>query len=140
METIEKKSSGGIVYRDGKFLAIHVLEENEIIFPKGTIEQGETPEETAVREIEEETGYHTKIITPIGETSYEFDEDGNHYRKTVYQFLLELLDENETPAPNREDYEVFENLWLTEDEAFERLTHENSRNILKRALAVLVQK
>ncbi len=137
MDVIEKKSSGGIIHRDGKFLTIHVLNENEIVFPKGTIEEGETPEVTAIREVEEETGYHAKIIAPIGQTSYEFDENGNHYRKTVYQFLLELIDQNERPTPRREEHEVFENLWLTENEAFERLTHEDSRNTLKKALAVL---
>lgn len=73
--------------------------------------------------------------------SYEFDEDdGKRYRKTVYHYLLELVDENEIPKPNREAHENdegIENLWLSVEDARERLTHEASKQKLEEAIALL---
>lgn len=64
-DTVQKRSAGGIVHNNGKFLVLDALDHGQIILPKGTMERGETPEETAVREILEETGYHTKIKAPL---------------------------------------------------------------------------
>ena len=140
-DVIQKRSAGGIVHSNGKFLTLNVTNYGEIVFPKGTIEPSETPEQAAVREILEETGYHVDIKAPLGEVSYEFNEDdGKRYRKTVYHFLFELVDENEQPNPNREDHENeegIENLWLTKEEALTRLTHDESKDTLQKALAVL---
>lgn len=140
METIEKRSAGGIIYCNGRFLAIRVLGEDEVVFPKGTIEVGETPEQAAVRELAEETGYHVKIVAPLGEVSYEFEDDNKLYRKTVYHYLFELIDRNEEPKPSLEEHEDFENLWLDEREALTKLTHDNSKNILKKALVIIAQR
>jgi 8-oxo-dGTP pyrophosphatase MutT (NUDIX family) len=140
-DIIQKRSAGGVVHSNGKFLTLNVTNYSEIVFPKGTIEPDETPEQAAVREILEETGYHVRIIAPLGEVSYEFDEDdGKRYKKTVHHFLFELMDEDEQPKPNREDHEDeegIENLWLTENDAFARLTHENSKDVLRKALAII---
>lgn len=138
---IHKKSAGGIVYSKGKVLTLSVTKYSEIVFPKGTIEPNETPEDAAVREVLEETGYHVKLKAPLGKVSYEFDEDdGKRYQKTVYHYLLELVDEDEVPKPNREEHENeegIENLWLSVNDAKELLTHEDSRQKLEDALKVL---
>ena len=135
---IEKHSAGGIVHSDGKFLVINVIPHKEIILPKGTIEAGETPEQTAVREVLEETGYKAKITAKLGEISYEFDEDdGKRYHKTVYYYLMDLIDKDAEPTPNRQEGEDFENIWLTADEAMAQLTHDNSKNMLQKALRIL---
>lgn len=136
--TIQKRSAGGIIHNNGKFLVVDALDHNQIILPKGTIEKGEAPEQTAVREVAEETGYRVKIKAPLGEISYEFNEDdGKHYKKTVYHFLMELIDENEEPTPNRQEEENFKNLWLSPDEALERLTHNDSKKLLQKAIEAL---
>lgn len=138
---IHKKSAGGIVYSKGKILTLNVTRYGEIVFPKGIIEPSESSESAAVREVLEETGYHVKVKAPLGEVSYEFDEDdGKRYRKTVYHYLLELVDENEIPKPNREAHENdegIENLWLSVEDARERLTHEASKQKLEEAIALL---
>lgn len=137
-ETIEKQSAGGIVYADGKVLAIRAIPQNVILFPKGTIEADETPEQTAIREVFEETGYKTIIKAPLGSITYEFDEeDGKHYRKTVHHYLLELEDPNLKPTPNRMEGEDFENLWLTPHEATKHLTYDDSKELLAKALTLI---
>ena len=135
---IEKYSAGGVVYSDGKFLVIKAIPYNEIILPKGTVEKGETTEQTAVREVLEETGYKAKITTTLGKVSYEFDEDdGQRYRKTVYYYLMDLIDKDAEPTPNRQEDEDVENIWLTASEAMSQLTHENSWNMLQKAIEIL---
>ncbi len=135
---IIKESAGGIVHNNGKFLVINVIGHNEIILPKGTIESGETAEQTAIREVAEETGYKTKITTKLGDISYEFDEDdGKRYRKTVHHYLLELIDETAEPEPDYQEGEDFESIWLTADEAMARLTHDDSRRMLRKAIELL---
>lgn len=55
--------------------------------PKGTVEAGETPIQTASRELTEETGVEDFVIVrPIGEYSYDFERDGIHITKTVKWF------------------------------------------------------
>lgn len=132
VKPIPKFSAGGVIYENGKILTIKWLSRNTIGFPKGTIEAGETHEQTCIREVFEETGYKTKIIKSLDDISFEYVwDDGLRYFKTVYFFLLKLIDDGE-PTPNREDGEDFENLWLDIDKADDYLSFETSREILKR--------
>jgi 8-oxo-dGTP pyrophosphatase MutT (NUDIX family) len=139
-DTIRRYSSGGVVYDNGKVLVIKwVSRRNSIEFPKGTIESNETKEETCIREVFEETGYKTAIVQSLGDTTYEFDwDDGRHYKKTVYNYLLKLVDDSE-PTPNREYGEDFENMWLTPNEAAAQLTFDDSRETLQKALDTIKQ-
>jgi len=135
-ETINKISAGGVIYNNGKVLAIKwfSMGRTSIEFPKGAIEPNETKEEACIREVQEETGYKTRIIKPLGDITFEFDwSDGKHYRKTVYHYLLELINDDE-PIPNREADETFENMWLTIEEAKHQLTFDTDKEILERAL------
>lgn len=136
MESINKFSAGGVVLRGKEVLTLYVPDHDETVFPKGTIEGNETPEATAVREVLEETGYHTEIFSPLNTTSYEFEEDGKHVNKTVHYFVMTLTDENEIPEPHREQGEVFENQWLSIDDARSRLTHEENKQLLTKALEI----
>src|SRR5690242_21793015 len=57
--------------------------------PKGHIEEGETPEQTAVREVGEETGIVGAIIRPLGTIDYWFVAERRRIHKTVHHFLME---------------------------------------------------
>lgn len=140
-KTVYKHASGGIVFSDGMVLSIKVpAPYNEIVFPKGSIEKEETPEQAAVREVKEETGYDVYVVAPIDTFSYEFDEDGKHFVKKLHYFILALKDKNQTPRHSRELHEIeegFENLWLTIKEARKKLTHDNNKEMLGKALSIL---
>lgn len=57
--------------------------------PKGTPDPGETIEETALREVGEETGLEVRIVAPLPSIEYAFVQDGTRIRKTVHYFLME---------------------------------------------------
>jgi ADP-ribose pyrophosphatase len=57
--------------------------------PKGTPDPGETLEETALREVTEETGLEVRIVEPLSAIEYAFVQDGARIRKTVHYFLME---------------------------------------------------
>lgn len=129
-------SAGGVVVRNGKLLTITSSRRGTVDLPKGTIEPGESIEEAALREVEEETGYRTAIIDTLGSKTYDFNgRDGKRYRKTVSYFLMEPIDENE-PIKNLQEGEDFENEWLTFEEALEKVSFVDTRTIIQKAKEV----
>jgi 8-oxo-dGTP pyrophosphatase MutT (NUDIX family) len=101
--------------------------------PKGHIEEGETAEQTAVREVSEETGILGDIIRPLGTIDYWFVADRRRIHKTVHHFLMterggELSDD---------DVEVTEVAWVPIDELEERLAYADERRLVLRALDLL---
>lgn len=133
-KTINKVSAGGVIYHKGRVLTIKWLSKDSIEFPKGTIEAGETKEGAAIREVLEETGHKARILQSLDSVTFKYgSDDGKHYKKTVYYFLMKLINED-TPNPNREDGENFENLWLTPEQADALLTYDDGREILMRTM------
>ncbi len=56
--------------------------------PKGHIEQGETAEQTAIREVAEETGIHGGVLASLGSIDYWFVTEGRRVHKTVHHYLM----------------------------------------------------
>ncbi len=127
-------AAGGVIIDRDKVLVISSENRAAIGFPKGAIEKSESIEAAAIREIKEETGYNVVILEGLGTSTYEFDwKDGNRYRKTEHNFLMELSDDVE-PVPDLQPGEDFENMWLSFDEARQRLTYKESVITLEKAL------
>ncbi len=84
-------SCGGVViYRD-KVLLLYkniIKKYDAWVLPKGTLEQGETYEKTALREVKEEAGINARIQSYLGETSYTFKVSGKTINKSVHWFLM----------------------------------------------------
>ena len=131
---LHRFSAGGVIIHEGKVLLIKSPIRDAISFPKGTIDEGESIEQTAVREVKEETGYDTIILDNLGDTTFEFDwTDGKHYIKTVTFFLMKLANDNK-PKPDLQHGEDFENYWVDIDRAFNELTYDDAKDMLKRAV------
>jgi 8-oxo-dGTP pyrophosphatase MutT (NUDIX family) len=127
-------SAGGIVIDDSRVLLIHSASKNTYEFPKGTIDEGETKDYTAIREVKEETGYTVEIVGFIGDETYEFNsEAGVRFIKTVTYYLMVLADA-EAPRPNLQEGEDFVNKWSSFDEAMDLLTYDNSKELLVRTI------
>ncbi|MGI9163365.1 MAG: NUDIX hydrolase [Mycobacterium sp.] len=93
--------------------------------PKGHIEQGETPEQTAAREVAEETGIQGDVLAALGSIDYWFVTDGRRIHKTVHHYLMrfcggELSDE---------DVEVTEVAWVPVTELPHRLAYADERRL-----------
>lgn len=88
---IEAVSCGGIVIFRAKILLLYKNIKNRYegwVLPKGTVEPGETFEETALREVKEETGADASIVRYVGKSSYSFLVPEDKVEKDVHWFLM----------------------------------------------------
>ena len=128
-------SAGGVIYRktDNTFkIALIAIKDSTVwTLPKGIIDKDEKPEQTAVREIEEETGLTGRITDKLGEKSYWFSLKGENVkcRKTVTYFLLEYIE----GAITKQCTEVDDAIWIDIDEALKQLSYKNDREIVEKA-------
>jgi ADP-ribose pyrophosphatase YjhB (NUDIX family) len=107
------EAAGGIVRKEDSFLIIRRLGKWDI--PKGKMDKGETPEKTAVREIEEECGIHNlKIVSKLTETLHTYEFKGSDVLKRTYWFLLEYSGDEQL-IPQMEE-QITEARWITRDE------------------------
>ncbi|MGE0488561.1 MAG: NUDIX hydrolase [Vulcanimicrobiota bacterium] len=104
-------------------------------FPKGRVNEGETLQETAYREVLEETGHKVRVGEQLDEIHYYFflKENKTFYHKTVTFFLLELLEENAQPR----DQEADSVRWFELGEARRRLSYLNEKKVLNKASGLL---
>lgn len=101
--------------------------------PKGTPRSGETIEQVALREVQEETGLKVRLISYIGSISYSFVHDQVRYQKQVRHFLFEAIGGD--TALHDHEYDLVQ--WFPFAEASRRLTYQNEVNILYQAEEVL---
>lgn len=101
--------------------------------PKGHIEAGESPEDTAVREVAEETGIRGEILAPLGVIDFWFVADGRRVHKTVHHFLLRAVGGDLSD----EDIEVNEVAWVPLPEVADRLAYADERALVERAPRLL---
>lgn len=137
-------SAGGIVFqRDQEGIRFLVLkrEDGKFFLPKGLVEKGETFEEVALREVEEETGLSRStlsIVTKLGTDSFFFywKPDQVYYRKFVHYFLMESSGK-EPPSPQREEGYV-EALWLTPEDTIEHVKRfKGMTDLVRKATEIL---
>ena len=133
-------SAGGIVvrYEDGQpwFVVGSRRRERDgktWTLPKGTPDAGETTEETALREVTEETGLVCRITGPLDSIEYDFAQSGRRIHKTVHYFLMEPIGGDLA----QHDHEFDEVRWIRFEEARSVLTFESERALVAQALARL---
>ena len=97
--------------------------------PKGTPIPHESTEETAIREVGEETGLEVRIVRPFESIEYWFHQSGTRIHKTVHYFLMEPTGGDLA----RHDREFDAVRWATFDEAAHLLTFETERALVARA-------
>ena len=97
--------------------------------PKGTPDPGETIEETALREVAEETGLEVRIVEPLRAIEYDFVQDGARIHKTVHYFLMEPIGGD----LSLHDTEFEKVRWVLFDEAGGLLTFATERELVAEA-------
>jgi 8-oxo-dGTP pyrophosphatase MutT (NUDIX family) len=104
--------------------------------PKGTPKSGETREETALREVGEETGLEVRITGPLDSIEYWFVQSGQRIHKTVHYFMMEPIGGDLA----NHDHEFEQVRWITFAEAGSMLTFETERTLVARAAGLVGQR
>ena len=133
-------SAGGIVVRfdDGiPSLGVGARRRDRDILtwtlPKGTPNVGETREQTALREVAEETGLEVRISDVLESIEYWFVQRGTRIHKTVHYYLMEPIGGD----LDRHDHEFDQVRWVRFDQAGALLTFETERALVARAAAIV---
>jgi 8-oxo-dGTP pyrophosphatase MutT (NUDIX family) len=127
--------AGAVVYRKDdhgiRILLVRARRNPEDwIFPKGHVEPGESADEAAVREAEEEAGVTGRVVTPLAPpVRFALDD-----RRVEVEYFLVEFEREVKPQERREQ------AWLTPREALKRLTNDAAKAVLERALAKLPAK
>jgi 8-oxo-dGTP diphosphatase len=120
------QAAGGLVVRaDGRVAVIHRPRYDDWSLPKGKLDAGESFEDGALREVEEETGVRGRIVEELAPTSY-VDRKGRD--KVVRWYRMDIAGE---PLPFSPNDEVDELRWLTPAEASALLSYEHDRSLLQ---------
>jgi 8-oxo-dGTP pyrophosphatase MutT (NUDIX family) len=101
--------------------------------PKGHVEAGETHEDAAVREVEEETGIRGRVLAALGTIDYWFVAEDRRIHKTVHHYLLEASG----GELSDEDIEVDEVAWVPLTELRDRLAYAGERRLADTAADLL---
>ncbi len=143
LPTVEETSAGGLVVdratgeaRVAVIARLNRAGRVEWCLPKGHLEDGETPEQAAVREIEEETGIRGRVVRALGTIEYRFSADGRRIHKFVHHYLLEALGGTLT-IEGDPDQEAIDVAWVPLAQLGTLLTFPNERRIAREASAVL---
>ena len=137
-----ERSAGGVVYR-------HTKQKIQILFildpydkwalPKGHIEPGESKQEAALREIEEETGIpqsDLQLVRKLGRLKYRFSFADQKICKKVYFYLIEAATEVEAkPQP---DEKITDVRWINIDEAIDFSDYKNAEKIIRQGIVAVV--
>ena len=129
----EAVSCGGVVIYRGKILLLYKNMYKKYegwVLPKGTVEEGETHEETALREVKEESGVDANLIKYIGTSRYNFSVYEDNIKKEVHWYLM--TSNSYDSKPQREEYFV-DSGYYKYHEAYHLLKFQNERNILEKA-------
>ena len=136
-------SAGGVLVRRlrGRWMmaAIRPAGKKEGVWalPKGLIDPGERPEETALREVAEETGAHGRSAGKLGDVKYVYTWAGEQIFKVVSFYLVRYSGGRLGDVPPEHRHEVVEVRWLPLDDGPRLLAYGGEREMAKKALESL---
>jgi len=129
----DEHSSGGAVisFRDGTPYVALIATRGKTRWglPKGAVSEGETSEQAALREVNEETGLEAAIVKPLDTIEYFFRASGTLIRKRVDFYLMNFVAGELTPQLS----EVDDVEWVELSEAIQRASFESERKLLEMA-------
>jgi 8-oxo-dGTP pyrophosphatase MutT (NUDIX family) len=116
----EVQAAGGVVRRNGGVMIVHRPKYDDWTFPKGKLEEGESPEEAALREVQEETAWGCELARPLQPSRYSDDKG----REKIVHWWEMWARERGRWEPGDEVDDV---LWVPLTEVDSLLTYESDR-------------
>ena len=138
-------SAGGVLVRrlDGRWMVAAIRPAGRPMglwaLPKGRIDEGERGEETALREVAEETGAHGRSLGKLGDVRYWFNWDGERIFKVVSFFLVRYESGRLGDVPAEHRHEVADVRWLPLDDAPSLLAYRGEQDMALKAQARLAE-
>jgi 8-oxo-dGTP diphosphatase len=126
MSSEEVRAAGGVVMRDGLVAVVHRPRYDDWSLPKGKLDSGETFEEAALREVEEETGLRARLVRGLPSVEYVVRD-----RPKVVRYWLMEVESDPGFEPNDE---VDDLRWLSPADALELLTYDRDKGVVAAAL------
>ena len=120
------RAAGGVVVRDGLVALVHRPRYDDWTLPKGKLDSGESFEEAAIREIDEETGLRTRLVRELPAVQYEV-----RGRPKVVRYWLMEVESDPGFVPNDE---VDELRWVEPAAARSLLSYDRDRDVLMAAV------
>lgn len=117
-----ERAAGGVVVRDGRIAVVHRPKYDDWSLPKGHLDDGESWEDAALREVEEETGIRTRIVRPLDPVHYRTTKGRD---KEVRYWVMEPVEGEFTPND-----EVDEMRWVSPADAGELLSYPADRDLV----------
>jgi 8-oxo-dGTP pyrophosphatase MutT (NUDIX family) len=141
--TKTQTSAGGVVFRRRggrvEVALISVGAGGRWQLPKGLVDEGESPEAAAVREVREETGLDAELVAPIEKIEYWYFSAARGARVRFHKFVHFFLLRFDAGHVSDHDHEVNEARWIEIGEAIEMLAFKGERAVVERAREMIAE-
>ena len=131
-ETFDVRAAGGVIFRgqvaEPEIVIVHRPRYDDWTFPKGKAESGETDQQTALREVLEETGFECNLGEELPSVSYRDHKD----RSKIVRYWVMTV--NAGAFEPNDEVDVLE--WVSATEAGERLTYDHDVDVLSAFLSL----
>ncbi|HYJ46533.1 MAG TPA: NUDIX hydrolase [Pyrinomonadaceae bacterium] len=141
---MDQVSAGGVAFRQVKSATevaiISVRPSGRWQLPKGIVDDGERPEEAAVREVREEAGIATVLLCPIETVEYWYVAERRGHRVRYHKFVHFFLLAYRGGDVSDHDHEVEEARWVEINEAAKMLAFKSERAVVEKALDIITDR
>lgn len=135
--TVEQISAGGVAFRrvgsEYEIVIISVNPSRRWQLPKGLVDEGESPQTAALREVREEAGIETVLIEPVETVEYWYFGNKNGSRVRFHKFVHFFLMEYVSGDVANHDHEVAEARWVSIDQAIKMLDFKSEKEAVKKS-------
>jgi 8-oxo-dGTP pyrophosphatase MutT (NUDIX family) len=138
VRVVHYQAAGAVVVNEDRVLVLQRPSRDEVRLPKGHVEKGESDEDTALREVTEESGYSALgIVADLGHQKVEFNYQDAHVVRDEHYFLMRLQGASQAERKKKELQFIPD--WLEWDEALSALTFEAEKEWVRRAREAQLQ-